>query len=306
MLPIELTVVGAGAARPRSGAPTAAAHVACGGSRLLIDCGEGTQVALDRLGLSIGRLDAVCVTHLHGDHVYGLPGLLTSMALEGRTRPLTLLGPPGLRGYLAGVFAASNVHDFAFAIQYVATDDSAPRRDVHRLRDLVVHTVPLRHRIRCVGFCVESPARGRRIRPGVVEAHGIPYREIPALRAGRDLVAADGRVIPNDQLTSPPDPPRSVAYLADTAQLDAWPARWPPPHLLIHDATFADAEAHLAHETGHSTVGQAAAFARATGCERVLLTHLSVRYDDRVALLAEARAVFAQADWAEPGGVWVV
>ena len=306
MLPIDLRIVGAGAARPRAGAPTAAAYIASGGSRLLIDCGEGTQVALDRLSISLARLDAVCITHLHGDHLYGLPGLLTSMALEGRTKPLALIGPPDLPQYLAGVFAASSVHDFEFPVQHIATDDAQPRRDVLRLRDLVVHTIPLRHRIRCVGFCVGHPARGRHLRPGVVEAYDIPYREIPALREGQDFIAADGRRIPNNELTTPPDPQRSVAYLTDTAPLDGWPEGWPPPHAVVHDATFAPADAHLADKTGHATVTQAAAFAKTISSERLLLTHLSVRYDDRDTLLAEARAVFAAAEWAEPGGAWVV
>ena len=301
MLPIDLRVLGVGSARPRDGSPTSAVHVASGGSRVLVDCGEGTQVQLDRHGLSLGRLAAVCVTHLHGDHVYGLPGLLASMALEGRTRPLTVVGPPGLPAFLAAVAAVTDAHDPGFEVRHVTADDDEPRRDVLVLPDLAVHTVPLRHRVRCVGFCVGARERGRHLRPGVVERYGIPYTEIPALRRGADFAPADGPPVANADLTTPPDPPRSVAYLTDTAPLDRWPGAWPPPTVLLHDATFAPEDRALATETGHSTVTQAAAFAKAAGADRLLLTHLSVRYGNRAALLTQAREVFANADWAVAG-----
>ena len=304
MLPIELTIVGAGAARPRAHAPTSSIYLECGGSRVLVDCGEGTQVELDRLGISLARIDVTCITHMHGDHVYGLPGLLTSMALEGRSRPLTLLGPPALPDYLAAVFAVSSVHDFGFEITHVPTDDSTPRREVVALRELSIHTLPLRHRVRCVGFCVSNRDKGRHLRPGVVEEHRIPYDKIPAIKRGADHEPPGGLRIANDELTTPPDPLRSVAYLTDTAPLDEWPRDWPAPTLLIHDATFAGADQGLAAKTGHSTVRQAAAFAKTAGAQELLLTHLSVRYDDREALLAEAGEVFAGVAWAEAGGRW--
>ena len=301
---MELHVLGTAAARPWPDAHAACALVTRGGASVLLDCGEGTLNKLPPKQLGQRGLDAVCVTHLHGDHLYGLPGLLTSMTLGGRTRALTLLGPPRLRDYVAAVLSITEAR-LGFEVDYPTLPEQPSPEPVWRSRDLTVRTLPLRHRVRAYGFCVSTPVTGRRLRKGVVEAYGIPYGQIADLRAGGDFLCEDGTVVPNTALTLPPEPTRTLAYLTDTAPLDAWPTRFPTPSLLVHDATFAAGEEALAEKTGHSTVTQAAAFAKTSGAGELLLTHCSVRYspEERVRMAAAAEEVFEGARWAVEGEV---
>ena len=292
MLPLELTVLGTRAARPYPGEYTASAYLQCGGDRVLLDCGEGIQVQLATLGLSAVKLDAVCITHLHGDHVYGLPGLLTSLALAGRTKPLTLLGPPALATFVKTVLEASGAH-LTYPLAYPTVSLTEPRAGVYHTRELSFATLPLRHRVPTVGFCVNTKSAGRRLRPGAVERYDISYRLIPALRRGEDVALPTGRTLANAAVTLAPHPTRSVAYLTDTAALDDYPADWPAPDLLVHDATFISEDAELAASTGHSTGAQAAAFAKTCDAGRLLLTHLSPRYERADLVLEDARGALA-------------
>ena len=305
MTDFSVTILGASAARPYPDAPASAAYVQCGGTRLLVDCGEGTLVALERAGRSHAKLDAVCITHTHGDHVYGLPGLLTTMALSGRRAPLDLIGPPPLRAFLDAALAHSHAH-LTYELRHHPAGLATPRGAVLAYRDLEVSTLPLRHRVPAVGFRVSTTDKGLRLREGVVERLRIPYATIPAIRRGGDFEAPDGTVHPNSALTRSPAPARSMVYLSDTEPLWAYPSTWPPPTLLVHDATFAAADAPLARKTGHSTVVEAAAFAKTCGAERLLLTHTSARYGDRDALLAEASATFGTTEWAQPGATYAL
>ena len=271
-----------------------------GGSRVLIDCGEGTLVALERAGVSIVKLDAVCITHMHGDHLYGLPGLLTTMALAGRQRSLTLLGPASLRDYVAAVLRFSHAH-LTYPIDYLSASSVSPQRDVLHLRDLSISTLPMQHRIEAAGFSVSERDKGLSLKAGIVERLGVPYHLIPDIRAGADITLPTGQHLANRELTQVPSPRRSLLYLSDTAKLGDYPPDWLAPTLLIHDATFFPGEEALAQKTGHSTTAQAAAFAKTCGAERLLLTHVSARYDKTDEALAAVRHEFGQTDWAEAG-----
>ena len=296
---MRLHVLGTAAARPWPHAHAASALLTRGGTAVLLDCGEGTLNRLPPKQLSERGLDAVCITHLHGDHCYGLPGLLTSMTLAGRTRALTLLGPPRLRDYVEGVLSSTGAR-LGFAVDYPTLPDAPSAEPVWGARDLEIRTLPLRHRVRAYGFCVSTPDGGRRIRGEAIAAYDIPYAAIPALRAGGDYVLPDGALVPNAALTLPPPPRRTLAYLTDTAPLAAWPAQLPRPTVLVHDATFAPGHEALAAQTGHATATQAAAFAKTCGSDALLLTHASVRYgtDELEAAAAAAREIFPASRWA--------
>ncbi len=254
-------------------------------------------------------VDAVCVTHLHGDHVYGLPGLLSSMTLGGRTRILHLLGPPSLRDFIEATLTITSARS-SFELRYVVLPEGPSINPVLSLRDLNIYSLPLRHRIEAYGFCVSSPPQLRRLRPGVVDQYKIPYSSIEGIKRGADLTVGP-LTVTNLELTCDPHPRQTFAYLTDTAPLDAWPASWPTPDVLLHDATFSPADASLAAASGHSTTAQAAAFAKTSGAATLLLSHASVRYGrEQCELLAgEADAIMAsgepgnhaQARWAVQG-----
>lgn len=260
---------------------------------MLIDCGEGTQVEIDRQGLSAQKLDAVCITHMHGDHLFGLPGLLTSLALGTRTKPLTLIGPESLEAYLNETFKYSQSH-LTFDLNFVALDFEGPQRDIFELRDLSIHSIPLIHRIPTCGFVIEQKGTGLPLKAGVIDEFRIPYRLIESIKHGEDFVNKKGVRIPNAKLTDPAPPPTPLAYLTDTAPISSYPSGWTPPSVLFHDATFSGADQALAKKTGHSTVLEAAAFAKTCQAEELILTHISVRYGDREALLKEAQSAFAK------------
>ena len=254
---------------------------------MLFDCGEGILTQVPPKATGQRGLDAVCISHLHGDHVYGLPGLLSSMTLAGRTRPLALLGPPALRDFVSAVLGLTSSHG-SFELLYPVLPKGPSSGAVLELRDLVIYTLPLIHRVEAYGFCVSSPTPLRRLRADVVERYGIPYDLIADIKAGADLPTDTG-AIPNATLTLDPHARQTVAYLTDTSPLDGWPGGWPTPDLLLHDATFAPEDEDLAQQTGHATTLQAAAFAKTINARTLLLTHGSVRYSP------EAREAMARA-----------
>lgn len=262
------------------------------GRLLLFDCGEGTQFQLLRGGLGRSHLDAVFVTHLHGDHVYGLPGLLTTLALNERTAPLTIVGPPGLRAMLR-------------AIPGLAKDDPPYRIDVHEWPDdldcetvyedraLTVEARPLDHRVACAGYRLTERTRPGSVDGDAARAAGASSPEhFQALKRGETVALADGRLLSPEVLVGPPKPGASFAYVLDTAPCAGGRALAHRADLVLHEATFTEAHAERAAATGHSTARQAAEVARDAGARRLLLTHVSARYRDTSALAAEAQAVF--------------
>ena len=306
LLPLRLQVLGTSAARPFHNLYTSAVYLSRGGTSVLIDCGEGILTQVPPKALGQRGLDAVCISHLHGDHVYGLPGLLASMSLAGRTRPLYLLGPPALAAYVEAIFSFTSSSS-PFELLYSVLPEGPSQTPVLTLRDLVVDTLPLRHRVEAYGFCVSSPPPLRRLRSGVVERYAIPYERIDEIKRGSAFATADA-TISNSQLTLDPHPRRAVAYLTDTAPLNVWPALWPEADVMLHDATFAPADESLALQTGHSTTAQAAAFAKTSGAATLLLTHGSVRYspEEREAMARDANILLRghpKVRWAVQGEV---
>lgn len=293
MLPLEAHVLGSSAARPYLDRGTSSLFVQAGGNRVLIDCGEGTQLEIERQGLSAAKVDVVCITHMHGDHLYGLPGLLGSLALGQRTKPLTLIGPKELELYLTQTFKFSEAH-LTFPLSFVELDFERPVRDVVILRDLKIHTIPLIHRIPACGYVVEQTSKGLPLKDGVIDEYRIPYQKIESIKAGEDFVNKKGVKIPNSKLTNAEHNPTPLAYLTDTSPLSRYPEGWCPPSVLFHDATFSAEDEALARKTGHSTVLGAAAFAKTCNAEELFLTHISVRYADREVLLQEAKTAFAK------------
>jgi ribonuclease Z len=269
------------------------------GRVLLFDCGEGTQYRLLHADLSRARVDAIFVTHLHGDHCYGLPGLLSTLALQQRTDPVTLVLPPGGRAMLEAIPGAAPA-DLSFPVRITEVEEGLTATPVYETDELTVTARPLAHRAFAMGFRLEERPRPGRFHPDRARDLGVP--EGPAfarLQAGERVTLDDGTTVRPDQVLGPPRPGIALAYVTDTRPCDGGRALAEGVDLLYHDATFTDALHARAVETGHSTAREAATVARDAGADRLLLGHISARYDDPAPLEAEARAVFSRAAVAE-------
>jgi len=288
-----------------SGVPTRARNVSAVALRLpqrpelwLFDCGEGTQHQFLRSELRVSQLRRIFVTHMHGDHVFGLPGLLASLGLAGACPGLTLYGPDPLRNYLEGVLHSSSTRiGYPLQVQKVreAASSGAP---LYEDEELLVRCAPLTHRVPAYGYRVERKPRPGRFDVDQARALGIPPGPVYAeLKAGRTVTLEDGRIIRGEALCGPERPGCSVVYCTDTVFTEAAVELARGADLLIHESTFCHGEAELAIARGHSTSTMAAQTALEAGAKRLVLTHLSPRYlpgnpitpDD---LLAEARAIF--------------
>ena len=270
------------------------------GRVLLFDCGEGTQYRLQDAGLSWVRVDAVFVTHLHGDHCYGLPGLLSTMALQQRTDPVTLVLPPGGPAMLRAVPGVAPDR-LPFPVEIVRLDEASEPGVVYEADEFIVEARRLEHRGDfAAGFRFEERTRPGRFDPERARALGVP--EGPAfgrLQNGKSVSLPDGTTVHPEQVLGPPRPGIAVAYVTDTRPCDGGRALAAEADLLYHDSTFADAHAARAKRTGHSTAREAATVARDAEATRLLLGHLSARYPDPAPLVQEAQHVFPNTEEAE-------
>jgi ribonuclease Z len=284
-----------------SGRPTTARNVSglavVGESEWwLFDCGEGTQMQIARAGLSLHKLAGIFITHLHGDHFNGLPGLMSTMALEQRQKELVLAGPPGITHYLETLGRLRILHYHYPVELHELSGETFRRSEEIFVYESPRHTVvarPLDHRIYAIGYRVDE-----RMKPGRFDLERARELGIPAgplygkLQRGESIELPDGRVIQSAEVVGPPRPGQSVAYCLDTrpcanSEILARDVDW-----LIHEATYTQELTEEARTYGHSTAQQAAETARAAKAKNLLITHFSSRYPDARPLLEEARAIF--------------
>ena len=292
-MPLRVTFLGTGGAVPTVERAPSALHVSREGDELLFDCGEGTQRQMMRYTTGFG-LDHVFVTHLHGDHVLGLPGLVQTLGFNERSRALAVHGPPGTRQRLHDlVHAAGHDPDFPVRVNEVSPGSVALAADGYEIRAFRTE-----HRTVSVGYAlVEDDRPGRFDREKAEEELEIPPG--PAygrLHAGEPVTLDDGRTIHPEQVVGPPRPGRRVVYTGDTRPTSTVETVSEDADLLVHDATFADDERGRARSTGHATAREAAELAARAGARRLALTHVSARYaSDASPLEREARGALADA-----------
>lgn len=296
---MELTLLGTAAGRPIEGRNVTAAALVMPpqrGTFWLFDCGEGTQHQLLKTGLKLWKLERIFITHLHGDHLYGLPGLLGSRSSMGCELPITVYGPPGIREWLEATFRITQTHlHYELEIREIEQDGGVLFAD----EQFTVTARRLRHRITCYGYRIEERPRPGRLDAGKLAELGVPPGPLYArLKGGEDVTLPDGRVIRSADVTGAPIPGRIIAILGDTAECEAALRLAEGADLVVHEATFEAALADKAAAYGHSTTAQAAGTARDARARRLILTHFSGRYSDAdlPRLEAEARAVFPASD----------
>ena len=265
---------------------------------MMIDCGEGAQLAVRRMKLKLMRMNHIFISHLHGDHCFGLPGLISTMALLNRTNSLTIhtfKDGAELFGQMLDYFCRERPFEVRFNVidthKRVIWEDDA----------LTVTTFPLVHRVPAVGFLFQEKPKLRHINSHETLRLGVPHYAMNALRQGEDWITPEGITIPNDQLTTPADPAISYAYCSDTKFSKRVIKHVEGVDWLYHEATYDESLRIKAHKRYHSTALEAATVAREAGVKQLILGHFSKRYLDETPLLQEAQSLFPATRLANEG-----
>ena len=265
----------------------------------LIDCGEGTQIQLRRFKTKFQRIRHIFISHLHGDHVFGLPGLLSTFSMSGRKMDLHIYAHKELKKILMPLLYQF-VPNMTFHLEFHPIQS----RETEMILDdgkLQVHSFPLHHRIPACGFFFREIPVPRNIRKECIALYQIPLKSIPSIKAGGDYTTSGGVRIPNEKLTFPPLPPRSYAFCSDTAYSESFIPLIAGAGLLYHEATFLSSDTSMAERTFHSTATDAARIAEKAGVEKLILGHYSSRYKDLTDFEKEAMAIFPDVVAAKDG-----
>jgi len=299
----QVHILGSSAATPTSLRHTTAQVLAYNNKYFLLDCGEGTQMQLRRLKLPMMKIDHIFISHLHGDHYLGLPGLLFSLHLLGRKKDLNVYAPLGMQQIIEVQFTLSQLVPMYKVIFHELT---AGRQHIYEDRYLNVETMEMEHRIPAYGFLIKEKEMNRNLRKESILKYKIPREQMAAIKDGADLVRPGGKAIPNHEITEAPPRPRSYAFCSDTAYTEKFLQQIKGADLLYHEATFLHDKAAIAAEKTHSTTIEAAMLAQKAGVKQLLLGHYSARYNDLEMFTEEARQVFTSTQLAEEGKVFQV
>lgn len=286
----ELLILGSSAAIPTSERNQTSQILNICERWFLIDCGEGTQIQLRKFKSKLQAIDHIFISHLHGDHFFGLPGLISSMHLLGRKQDLNIYGPEPLQSVIEHVIKASETA-LSFKINWQVTQNKK-KQLLFEDEKVEVFSFPLKHRIYCTGFLFKEKPLLRNIDKFQLEKNGLCTADIPALRAGKDVKNKDGKKIKNSLVTFDPLPPRSYAYCSDTAYSKKVTSYIQNTDLLYHESTFLEDNKERAKKTFHSTATQAAQMALESGVGALILGHFSTRYTDLDQFLQEAKPIF--------------
>ncbi|HOI31577.1 MAG: ribonuclease Z [Bacteroidales bacterium] len=295
MNPFELTIIGSGSALPMRERHASSQYLHIASRHILIDCAEGTQLRLQELKISPMKLDTILISHLHGDHYYGLIGLINSMHLNGRTNPLKIYGPPELINILNLMLKASDTH-LRYPLHFHALepiDGQILDLDNH----LRITSFRVKHRIPAWGFRFDE-ILGRKINKDFIAAFQPIHEDLQHIQAGGNFTTAAGEVLSNETITHLAHPSRSYAYCTDTAYFEALIDRVFGVNLLYHEATFGKDMVDFAEQTFHSTTVQAAEIALRAEVGKLLIGHFSSRYKNPEVLLDEAKTVFESTELA--------
>lgn len=299
---MKLTILGCYSATPRVNAHTTAQVLQIKNHSFLLDCGEGTQRQLRRYKISFARINHIFITHLHGDHVYGLIGFISSMSLLHRENPLHVYGPKGIKEMITIQLKLSKSWT-SFPLHFHELD--SPKSQLIFEDDKVsVETIPLNHRVYTNGYLIKEKVGDRKLLINKAEEYEIDVAYYQKIKKGKDIILDNGRVIPNEELTSPPPTPKSYAFCTDTFYKPDIVDQIKNVSVLYHEATFQEDNAHLCEFTKHSTAKQAAMIAQQAQAGKLILGHYSSRYRNLDGFRKEAQRVFNNVELAEDGKVF--
>ncbi len=271
MEPFKIHILGCGSALPTLRHNPSAQVVELRGKQFMIDCGEGTQTQMRRQRIGFNKVVAIFISHIHGDHCFGLIGMLSSFGLLGRTMPLAIYAPKEFKPVL-DMMLKTFCYDFDYEIQFHAVD-TTKQQVIYEDRSLTVESIPLKHRLPTCGFLFREKPTLPHIRRDMIDFYRIPVSQINNIKNGASWTDEEGREIPNERLTMPADKPRSYAYCSDTSYLPTLHERIAGVSCLYHESTYTTADADRAEMYFHSTAAQAAQVARDANAGRLLLGH---------------------------------
>ncbi|MBR6828711.1 MAG: ribonuclease Z [Prevotella sp.] len=290
MEPFRVHILGCGSALPTLRHYPSAQIVEVREKLFMVDCGEGVQMQLRRCHVRFTKVSHVFISHLHGDHCFGLIGMISTFGLVGRTATLHIHANELLNDMLQRQMALF-CHDLGYEVVFHPLD--ATRRDIiYEDRSLTVETIPLTHRLPTCGFLFREKPLLPHIRRDMIDFYQIPTSQIQNIKNGADWTLSDGTVVPNARLVTPADAPRSYAYCSDTRYMPELHKQLKGVSTLYHESTYGEDNLQMAQKYNHSTARQAAMVARDAGVGQLVLGHYSSRYEDETVLLNEAREVF--------------
>jgi len=296
---LKLTVLGCYAATPRTLTNPTSQVLEVKSHLFLIDCGEGTQVQLRKLKLRFSKINHIFISHLHGDHFFGLPGLVATFRLLGRVNPLHIYGPKGIKEAVTLLLKLGDSWTNYPLHFHELTDKNS--MVVFEDQQVQVTTIPLDHRIYTNGFLIQEKIGPRTLNAAAAEAHGIDRCYFQNIKDGKDAPNAAGILTANSILSFDPPAPKSYAYCSDTAYFPAIIPQIKGVNALYHESTFLESETALATKTKHATAKQAAQIALEAGAGKLILGHYSTRYQGLEAFKEEAETIFSPVVLADDG-----
>ena len=295
----EVTILGSGAAVPTLRRNPTSQYVVCNDRHILIDCGEGTQMQIRNYGIRFQRLTHILISHLHGDHFFGLVGLLSTMHLMGRDKGITVYGPKELESIIKSQLEIGGAK-LDFDLQFVATD---PKNSQLIFEDklIEIHSFPLKHRIPTTGFLIREKAKEFNLNSETIKGSGLKIEHFHLLKKGEDVLDEDGQIFRFKDYTFPPKLSYSYAFCSDTKYDVSIVPYVKDVSVLYHEATFTEKDSERAKATFHSTAAQAADIAKRANVGKLYLGHLSARYESTAAHLSEAAKFFENTEVVEDG-----
>lgn len=299
---MELTILGCYAATPRTFTNPTSQVLEINNHKFLIDCGEGTQVELRRNKVKFSKIEHIFISHLHGDHCYGLVGLISTFRLLNREKDLHVYGPKGIKEIITLQLKLSNSWT-NYHLHFHELESKEPQL-IFEDEKVTVETIPLKHRIYTNGFLFKEKPGPRKLLIDEISKYDIDVSLYQSVKLGKDVVSNKGIKIPNEKVTAPPDPPKSYAFCSDTV----FDRRIVPQLLnctvLYHESTFLEENIDLAEPTKHSTAIQAATIAKEANVSTLVLGHFSTRYNNISLFKDEALTVFPNVELADDGKVF--
>lgn len=300
---MEITILGCHSATPRTNARPSSQVLEMRGHLFLIDCGEGSQMALRNANVKFSRIKHIFISHLHGDHFFGLPGLISTFQLLGRETELHIYGPKGIKEAillllkLGGAWSSFYIHfhELESEVTEILLDDEKVQ----------VRTIPLKHRVYTNGFLFQEKQTERRLNIDAIQNYGIQICDYQNIKNGKDIELGNGEVVLNEILSFDPIPPQSYAYCSDTLYFEALADAIQGVRVVYHESTFLKQHNDLATKTMHSTAFQAGLTAKKANAETLILGHYSSRYSDKKLFLNEAQEIFPNVHLSEDGKKFV-